>query len=104
PFIINTALEWAVPDVVTASLLYYTADDSISSVGVNGFPDIVLQRRNQLDAVLIVPLKQWLGYPINVKLAAENMLNDPYVFAQPPAEERYTDGVKFTLSFNLVSQ
>jgi hypothetical protein len=103
PFIINTGLEYA-SDVVTAALLYYTADDSISSVGVNGFPDIVLQRRDQLDAVLIVPLKRWLNAPINAKLSAENLLNDPYVFSQPPAEERYADGVKFTLSFTLVSQ
>ena len=101
PYIVNAAIDYTVPDQFTARLTYYTADASISSVGVNGFPDIMFERRDQVDAVLLVPLKRWLGVPINMKLSAENVLNDPYVFSQGPVvQQRYTNGVKFTLGFN----
>jgi hypothetical protein len=103
PYIVNAALDYTAPDKFTARLTYYTADASIYSVGVNGFPDIMFDRRDQLDAVLLVPLKRWLGAPINMKLSAENILNDPYVWSQGPViQQRYTNGVKLTLGFNYV--
>jgi len=105
PFIINAGLDYTQPDVLTARLLYYTADRSINSAGFNGLPDIFLERRNQLDAVLIVPLKRWIGVPINAKLSAENLLNDPYTFTQGAVvQQRYTNGIKFTLAINLFSE
>jgi outer membrane receptor protein involved in Fe transport len=102
PFIVNAALEYDRPDVVTARLLYFTADDRISAVGSNGLPDIVEQRRDQIDAVVIVPLKKYLkGAPISMKLSAENITNSPIVFRQgDELQRRYTTGVKLTLGFS----
>ena len=105
PFIVNAGLDYTVADQLTARLLYYTADASISAAGFNGLPDIFLNRRDQVDAVLIVPLKRWLGVPVNAKIAAENLLNAPYVYTQGPVvQQRFTNGVKFTLAVNLFSE
>ena len=105
PYIINAGIEYSLPDAFTGRLLYYTADTSISTAGFNGLPDINFEARNQLDAVMVVPLKRWLGVPMNAKLSVENILNDPYVFTQGPVvQTRYTNGVKFTFSLNLFSQ
>jgi hypothetical protein len=104
PFIVNGGLDYTQPDVLTARLLYFTAARSINSAGFNGLPDIFLERRDQLDAVLIVPLKRWIGFPVNAKLAAENILNDPYTWTQGAVtQQRYTNGVKFTLAINYFS-
>jgi hypothetical protein len=105
PFIVNAALDYTLPDVLTARLLYFTADESISAVGILGLPDIEFERRDQLDASLLVPLKRWVGFPLNAKLSAENLLNDPYTFTQGSVvQQRYTNGVKFTFSLNLLSK
>jgi len=100
PFIVNGGIEYTDPERLTARLLYYTAGRSINSAGFNGLDDIFFERRDQLDGVLIVPLKRWLGVPISAKFAAENVLNSPFVYTQGPVVlQRYTNGVKFTVGF-----
>lgn len=102
PFIVNAAVEYTDPERFTARLLYYTAGNSIEVAGSTGLPDIVFQRRDQLDALLIVPLTRWLGLPISARLSAENILNTPFVFLQGPVvQRRLTTGVKFTFALSL---
>jgi TonB-dependent receptor-like protein/carboxypeptidase family protein len=102
PFIVNAGIDYTDPERFTARLLYYTSGEAIDVAGATGLPDINLQRRDQLDAVLIVPLKRWLGLPISARLSAENILNTPYVFTQGPVvQNRYTNGVKFTVGLTL---
>jgi Carboxypeptidase regulatory-like domain/Outer membrane protein beta-barrel family/TonB-dependent Receptor Plug Domain len=102
PFIINAALDYTDPERFTARLLYYTAAESIDVAGATGLPNEIFQRRDQLDAALIVPLKRWVGLPINARLTVENILNTPFVFTQGPVViSRYTTGVKFTIGLTL---
>jgi outer membrane receptor protein involved in Fe transport len=102
PFIINAALDYTDPERFTARLLYYTAAESIDVAGATGLPNEIFQRRDQLDAALIVPLKRWVGLPINARLTVENILNTPFVFTQGPVViNRYTTGVKFTIGLTL---
>jgi outer membrane receptor protein involved in Fe transport len=83
-------------------MLYFTAAQSIASAGFNGLDDIEFQRRDQLDAVFLMPLKQYFGYPLTLRLSAENILNSPYVYTQGPiVQEKYTTGVKFTIGLTL---
>ncbi len=103
PFIINAGIEYNDPDHVTARLLYYTAARNISSAGFNGLDDIYFERRDQLDAVVMVPLKQWLDVPLTARLTAENLLNAPYVFTQGPViQQKFTNGIKFTIGLSYV--
>jgi TonB-dependent receptor len=102
PFIINAAIEYADPDVLTARLAYLTVDRAIDSAGTQGVPDIFEERRDQLDFVLIVPLKRFLGHPLTAKLAAENLLNDQRVYTVgDQVQRRWIDGVSigFGLSY-----
>jgi TonB-dependent receptor len=102
PFILNTALEWNQPDWVTARLLYYTQQNTLDNAGINGLPDIFLDRRDQLDFVVQVPLQRWVEQPITAKLSVENILNDPWVWSQGGlTQQRYTDGVSFGIGFTL---
>jgi len=102
PFIVNAALEYSQPETFTARMLYFTAAESITQAGFNGLADIKVQRRDQLDAVLIVPLQQYFGYPLTLRFTTENILNAPYVFTQGPiVQEKYTNGVKFTIGLTL---
>jgi hypothetical protein len=77
PFIVNAALDWTHPRWGTARLQYNTAGAKIALVGSNGLPDVMEQRRDQLDFVLIAPLKEYLNnLPLTATLAVENILND----------------------------
>jgi outer membrane receptor protein involved in Fe transport len=106
PFIVNASLEYAHPRYGTARLLYYTADNTVTTVGITDaktglptFTDRVLQRRDQLDAVLTIPLKEWVGTPLTAQLGAENLLNAPRVVTENfYDQQRNTAGVKFTFS------
>lgn len=80
PFIVNASVEYSRPDLFTARLLYLTVGPTISSGGSVGVPDTIFERRNQLDAVLSVPLKRWTGNPLSLRVTAENLLNEPFVF------------------------
>src|SRR5262245_61118367 len=102
PYIINAALDYTDPERFTARLLYYTSGPAIDLAGATGLPNQIFERRDQLDASLIVPLARWLGLPINARLSIENILNTPYVFTQGPVVvDRFTKGVKFTFGISL---
>ncbi len=98
PYIVNASIEYARPDLFTARLLYLTYGPTIAAAGSVGVPDTILERRNQLDAVLLVPMKRWLGENVNMRLTAENLLNDPFLFTvggEP--QRRFATGVRFTV-------
>src|SRR5262249_31357576 len=100
PFIVNAALDYTQPDLFTARLLYYTVGSTLDAIGVTNVPDIFLERRNQLDAAILVPLTRWLGLPITARFTAENILNTPFVFTQGGVvQNRFKSGVKLTLGF-----
>ena len=97
-YVVNASLDYTKPDVVSARLLYSTADRVITNAGSFGLPDIFDERRNSLDAVVSVPLKRWLGYNMATRLSVENILNDPQESTQGGLLQRnYSTGVKFTL-------
>jgi hypothetical protein len=101
PFIVNAAIEYADPNLLTARLAYLTADAAVDSAGTQGVPDIIEERRDQLDFVLLVPLKRWLDVPVSVKLSAENLLNDQRIYTVGDAvQRRWIDGVTFGLGFS----
>ncbi len=101
PYIVNAALEWADPEWGTYRLLYNTAGPVLAFVGNSGLPDIYEQQRNQLDFVLIFPIKPIgpIGIPMTFKLSAENLLDANYLFTQAGHTQReYQKGVKIDLS------
>ena len=101
PFIINAAVEYAKPDLFTARLIYNTIGSVVTALGSVGVPDTFLERRNQLDAVLIFPMKRWLGQNVNMRVTAENLLNDPFVFTVGgQVQRRFATGVKFGLGIS----
>jgi hypothetical protein len=101
PFIVNAAIEYADPDLVTARLAYLTVDAAIEYAGTQGVPDIIEQRRDLLDFVLLVPLKRWLDQPISVKITAENLLNDQRIYTVGDViQRRWIDGVTFGLGIS----
>jgi hypothetical protein len=123
PYSVNAALDWTHPSWGTARLQYSTAGPKIVLVGANGLPDVVEERRDQLDLVLIAPLKEYIGLPITMKLSIENILNDQTIWdlgrgitgqaakqsgqtiAQPGVRQgimrRYTTGVDIQLGLNV---
>jgi len=99
PFTVNAALEYARPGSLTARLEYFTAGDTVFLGGSFGLPDIIEEQRNDLNAVLILPLENLLGQPITARLSARNLLNGPQVFTQGDAlYRRFTTGVSFSFS------
>jgi hypothetical protein len=99
PYIANAVIEWAHPTWGTYRLLYYTAGPVLSAVGAFGLPDIMEEQRNQLDMLVIVPIKPF-DVPMSVKLSVENLLDDNYHFTQAGRTQRdYQKGVKVGLSF-----
>jgi len=99
PFVVNAAVEYA-PSWADFQLLYSTAGPVISDAGAFGLPDIFLERRSQLDATVIVPLKP-LGLPFTAKLSAENILNAPYTYTQGgQLQSKYTEGMTVSLGFS----
>jgi hypothetical protein len=100
PFVVNAAAEYAHPELGTARLLYNTAGRRIVSAGASGLPDFFEERRDSLDAVLIVPLKPYLGVSLTSKFAVENILNDTnLVTLGGNTQRRFLTGTKF--SFGL---
>jgi hypothetical protein len=101
PYIINASVEYAKPDLFTARLLYLTFGPTITAAGSVGVPDTILERRNQLDAVLLFPMKRWIGQNVNMRIAAENLLNDPFTFTVGgEVQRRFATGIKFGLGIS----
>ncbi len=95
-FTVNTVIEYTRDRWGTARLLYNTIGQTLAAVGVLGLPDIFEERRDQLDFVYLNKVEPF-GTPINLKFAAENLLNDRYLFTQGGEEQRrYKTGVKFS--------
>ncbi len=95
-FIVNVALEYSPARFGSVRLLYNVIDDRISDVGTLGLPDIIEARRHQLDAVLILPLNDLVGFPLSFKLSVANILNEPVEYTQGSfTQQRYTTGVSF---------
>jgi hypothetical protein len=101
PYIINASIEYAKPDLFTARLLYLTFGPTITAVGSVGVPNTILERRNQLDAVVLIPMQRWIGQNVNMRLTAENLLNDPVVFTVGgKVQQRFAAGVKFGIGLS----
>lgn len=100
PFVLNAAVDYTRPERVIARLLYNTAGRRIISAGASGLPDFFEETRDQVDAVVIVPLKQF-GMPFTAKFAVENILNDPFrVTVGGNVQRRYVTGTKFSLGLS----
>ncbi len=100
PYVVNAALEYAHPQWGTTRLLYNTIGPRLDALGTVGLPDIFEERRDQLDLVYLTQFDVF-GTPINMKLAAENLLNDRYLFTEgTEITARYKTGVKASLAFS----
>ena len=97
-YIVNGALEYSHPRFGTYRVLYNRAGRRIDSIGIL-LPDIIEEPRNQLDAVVIFPVKLF-DLPLTAKLSAQNLLDSKYLFTQAGnVYYRYTRGT--TVSLNL---
>lgn len=107
PFIVNAGLSYRTPRWGELRLLYNTADRRVEAAGppdsdpLTGqplIPEVYEERRDQLDAAYLTKA-QIFSVPLQIKLTAENLLNDQYVFTQADlVQKRFTTGVKFSLS------
>ena len=66
-----------------ARLLWNYFDDRIVDVGSLGLPDIIEEGRNSVDLVLS---HRWDA--VSLKVAFENLLDDPFLFTQSGLEQR----------------
>jgi TonB-dependent receptor len=100
PYVVNVALDYAGEFGFNARLLYNVVGPSVVEVGTGGLDDSYEQPRHRLDAAV----SQDLDRHFNVKLAAENLLNSPYLVTigmsarDDRIVRRYTDGMTFLLS------
>jgi hypothetical protein len=99
-YIVNAAVEYTHPVWGTARIFYNTLGPRIVAAGADGLPDITEHPRNQLDLVLLAPIKPF-GTPLTAKLSAENLLDDPFVQTQAGyTAHRYTTGVKMGIGLS----
>jgi len=98
PYIVNAMVDYTHPDWGTARLQFNNIGSRINAVGTFGLPDLQEESRNQLDAVFLIPMKRF-GYPLTLKLGAENLLDDRVLFTQGGELQRlYTKGIKVVLA------
>jgi outer membrane receptor protein involved in Fe transport len=96
PFVLNAALDYTDARWGTARLLYNRVGEQITALGSFGLPDIKLQPRDELDFALLTQINPF-GTPINVKVAAENLIDAKFVSLQGSrVQESYRTGIKFT--------
>lgn len=98
PYVVNFALQYDHDVIGSFRLLYNTTGPLIVAAGINQLPDIVEQRRDQVDLV-------WLGkinpfsIPLQAKVGVENILNDGFRERQGDVlVDRYRSGVSFGFS------
>jgi outer membrane receptor protein involved in Fe transport len=98
-FIVNAAVEYTIPDVVTGRLLYATVGPMVLRAGGQGLPDTFEERSDVLDVILQFPLQRWTDMPLSLQIGAENVLNDQVIQTQGDfTVSRYTRGVTFGVS------
>lgn len=107
PFIVNAGLSYRHSRWGELRLLYNTADRRVEAAGppdsdpLTGrplIPEVYEERRDQLDAAYLTKAEVF-SVPVQIKLTAENLLNDQYVFTQADlVQKRFTTGVKCSLS------
>jgi outer membrane receptor protein involved in Fe transport len=101
PYIVNAALDYTIPQVSTR-LIFNTAGPRIYRVGTFGLPDIFEQPRDELDAVVIVPLEQFGLNGFSMKLFAENLFDDRVLITQGDrTSQRYELGIKAGLGITF---
>ena len=101
PFVINAGVEYTLPDWFTLRVFYYTAARSIFAVGTNGLPDFFFERRDSVDAAVLLPLQRYTGLPLSARITAENVINTPEVYTVANTLLRkYAEGVDFGLSIS----
>ncbi|GIV04380.1 MAG: TonB-dependent receptor [Fimbriimonadales bacterium] len=106
PFIVNAGLNYKHSRWGEIRLLYNTADRRVDAAAPPDtdpvtqqplIPEVYEERRDQLDAAYLTTVHAFSA-PIQVKLTAENLLNDQYVFTQADiVQKRFTTGVKVSL-------
>lgn len=100
PYIVNAALDYTSARWGSVRLLYNTAGSRIFRAGTFGLPDLFEEPRNELDAVVIVPVRIF-GTPFTIKGAAENLLDDPVLITQGgQVQSTYTTGIKVSLGIS----
>lgn len=109
PFIVNAGLSYRKPRWGEVRLLYNTAERRVEAAGPPDvdpatrrplIPEVYEERRDQLDAAYLNSVEVF-STPIQLKLSAENLLNDQYVFSQADlVQRRFTTGVKLALSLS----
>ena len=104
PFIVNFALDYNRESSRTrVRVLYNIFGERIAQVGQFGLPDVYEQPRSQLDA----SITQGIGKHLDLKLAADNILNTPYRFTQKNDDfivQRYQLGTTVWLSATVSTQ
>lgn len=81
-----------------ARLLWSYFGDRISDVGSLGLPDIIEEGRNSVDVIVS---RRWDAF--GLKVAFENLLDDPYLFTQSGREQRVFKlgrGVSFSVTLH----
>jgi outer membrane receptor protein involved in Fe transport len=98
-YIVNAAVEYTLPDVFTARLLYQRVGETLTRAGSTGLPDAFVQPFDQLDFILQVPLERWTGQPLTFGVGVENITNDQIIEMQGDfVTRRYTRGVTVGMS------
>ncbi len=101
PYVVNLMLDYTRSSIGSLRLLYNTAGRSVDALGAYGLPDIYRETRQQLDFVFLRDDVPIFGTPIDIKLSAENLLDDRYLLTQGgQTQERYKKGVSVALSFS----
>jgi hypothetical protein len=99
-FVINASIEYTNDQAGTLRMLYNTIGPQIAAAGVDGLPDIIAQRRDQLDFVWSRTFSPF-GRDVSAKLSVENILNDQFIETQGNFTTlRYVSGVKIGIGFS----
>lgn len=98
PFVVNTTLQYAHDELGVFRLLYNTKGETLAELGETGLPDILEARRDQLDFVWTNEI-DFVDWPVAVKFAVENLLDDRYLWTQDgTVQRRFQSGLTFSLS------
>ena len=104
PWVVNAGLLWTSPFADDIGLFYNVFGERVTAAGGSGIPDIYEQPRHQID----LTWKRPLTAGVRLKVKAENLLDEPYLFEQEGngirlMQRRYEVGrtISVTLSYDL---